>query len=237
MWAQKRFCLRSISCCWYKWDSSRPTESRRLKEISYIVWSRLDSKLLSSRKLLSVLLQERLQMRLQNVTRYPRKTIRSTRLKGYKTPLINLLRNWQVHQFLNFQILKNCSLPKSMHLPRLWEPNYLKKIKKKNNQSILEAIPWTMLKNNTWRTKERRWRSFSVQRILVCICCLPSCSFLLTGHWALHSVFKKKDVHGRPARWPDHLLEYEFTILYKSGHLIVQQTFSQNLVIHIQLKV
>ena len=42
---------------------------------------------------------------------------------------------------------------------------------------------------------------------------------IVTGHQALQYAFKKKDVHGRLARWLDTLAEHEFAIQYHPGIL------------------
>ena len=42
---------------------------------------------------------------------------------------------------------------------------------------------------------------------------------LVTDHQALQYAFKRKNVHGRLARWLDTLAEYEFTIQYRPGIL------------------
>ena len=38
---------------------------------------------------------------------------------------------------------------------------------------------------------------------------------VVTDHQALSYAFKKKDIHGRLARWMDFLAEYEFTVQYR----------------------
>ena len=40
---------------------------------------------------------------------------------------------------------------------------------------------------------------------------------VVTDHHALSYAFKKKDIHGRLARWMDFLAEYEFTVQYRPG--------------------
>ena len=40
---------------------------------------------------------------------------------------------------------------------------------------------------------------------------------VVTEHHALSYAFKKKDIHGRLARWMDFLAEYEFTVQYRPG--------------------
>ena len=40
---------------------------------------------------------------------------------------------------------------------------------------------------------------------------------LITDHQALSYSFRKKDIHGRLARWLDFLDEYDFTVEYRRG--------------------
>ena len=40
---------------------------------------------------------------------------------------------------------------------------------------------------------------------------------LITDHQALSYAFRKKDIHGRLARWLDFLAEYNFTVEYRRG--------------------
>ena len=40
---------------------------------------------------------------------------------------------------------------------------------------------------------------------------------VVTDHHELSYAFKKKDIHGRLARWIDFLAEYEFTVQYRPG--------------------
>ena len=51
-----------------------------------------------------------------------------------------------------------------------------------------------------------------------CVYLLSDIPFVVDkDHHALSYAFKKKDIHGRLARWMDFLAEYEFTVQYRTG--------------------
>ncbi|CDF33201.1 unnamed protein product [Chondrus crispus] len=79
--------------------------------------------------------------------------------------------------------------------------------------------------SRTMNTSERKYSAcerealaviFALKKFRVYV--LSSTPFkLITDHQALSYAFRKKDIHGRLARWLDFLAEYDFTVEYRRG--------------------